>query len=1738
MADEMPDMSMFGGSAPSAAGPDMSMFQAAPSVAKPKSRLENIGRGLQGAYTEAVMNNPLAHVARAGMEAVDFGGYKQKLRDRFPGKTEQWYDQQMDKVWDKTMLGARADAKKLVSENPYPGHIVPNTAAAILGGVSPLDIIAPGVKLGKGAGAVRNYLGKQAGIGAATGAVEDVVGQGLDIGQGLTDKFDTTRLAQSTALSGALGAGLGGVHLGVTHPKFQAAVANSKAPDFVKKIFTDSADVEPDMTMFESQVGKQSNVNTPELQARQKEVFSRGSVDDINAFYDEVGGPRPGKETLDNWITTREGLGVPAAPKPDVIAAQAHRDSIKAHVDNETAKWKNAPKVNVIDDMESIPEGARKIAIKEGITPDNTVGFLGSDGEVHIFANQVKTPEAANAVLFHEALGHYGLAQRFGTKLDSTLQTLVTRNVGQFGKRVEKWVKDNPNAYGGNKLRAAEEVLAEMSQEGPLPKAIGDAVVSAIRQFARNRGLNLKYSDAEVSHILSMAHDAVINGKGRDVVANRFGGLNNYQATEFGQEPTSRQMYAGLGSQTSPLVRDEKFFTGPDGNIRYEISDHDARWDDNHSMRQAKGADLDEVLIHPELFKAYPELRQVKVVRDVSGAGDHPLLQGYLDPNTGQLHISPRAFDPRSVALHEIQHWIQFKEGFAYGGNSESMRLDNKEALNSLLNYYNRELINAQAGRLPRGAPMHGVKDTVNVLRDRRKRVKELLESSEEVKLLYKLIEEAEEKGRLLDSQIHRLEERGHKLSPNDPSYAEFSKKYLETHEVREKLFKRYQKAKEGLTGLKGRFSDLSYDMYNLLTGEVEARDVQARRNLTPGEREASAPFSSEGIKPDEMINYYPYEMVTAEDRTPTGADLTDPDLLGDIDKLKANPRFWSDPEYRQNVIELARSKTPAALGPEESNIPAASGFKSEAEARAASNRRMTPEQLQRSIDDGDVDIERLERTYDRVYSNREPDTRPDREIRRAAIDAGLSPAKVRKAKDMEDLSTRIYRAQDAAKTLDERIASLAAKEGTPDWSVRDADNARKAIADHYYILNRLYDDKSELGRALRIAKMGYTHAEMRAYKELLAEEGGTLSPLADDETLNRFLRSYKALASGNANPNGVNALVMGLKKPNWEEYLLSARTNMMLSGMSTHVTAVTDMIDGIGLDLMDSTAGLIPSLGREGLRALGFKNVKQGIHPAEVGARYWGVLRAAMEASTWVNALNTLKTGTTRQTQGGRQYARIPLLSKVGDLIAAEDQFFRAFSTNMHLYGLGVRRAVEESRAAGKKLSIDDLISQGASYARSPDQAMLREAERAAEENLLLAPNRFVTGLEAMRTSAVVGPDASTLRKGGAAAQRALSFMVNFQLPFVRTAANSLYQRVWRRTPLTFFDPHTLADLNEGGTKADIAMGRIILGTASTMLAWEAGKEIIGGEGPDNRYKRDLKMAGGYRPKSIKVEGEGGEPDRYNINQNLGNRLNPFDFNSQTATMVGSMREAFDKGANEGQIGVGMKLATYTAIKNLADNSWLGDIAKDINTFSQRGESWDDRRDQFIADQLAGFTPNLGAQIARTVDQGQPMTTVPGDLGETIENTFKSRIPGQREALPDRITPFGKPIQSGATLAGQTTILPQGNRITGGAYIEATQDPAELEILRLDDLSDKTLVTTVTRTIKIDGEPIKLNNEELSLYQATAGQRVVNAVREMMDTEDWEAMDDDEKIAWIGKMQTQVKKQTRMELFSGGEDE
>jgi hypothetical protein len=122
------------------------------------------------------------------------------------------------------------------------------------------------------------------------------------------------------------------------------------------------------------------------------------------------------------------------------------------------------------------------------------------------------------------------------------------------------------------------------------------------------------------------------------------------------------QEMAGRGLHREQIWKDTGWFQGQDGKWRFEIDDSAARF-----KRDPGGERLGNHLEHPELFQAYPELANAPFSTEPPGGS-----AGSFDRNTGTVAVDrhpPPSMGRRSVALHELQHAVQQREGFAQGSS-------------------------------------------------------------------------------------------------------------------------------------------------------------------------------------------------------------------------------------------------------------------------------------------------------------------------------------------------------------------------------------------------------------------------------------------------------------------------------------------------------------------------------------------------------------------------------------------------------------------------------------------------------------------------------------------------------------------------------------------------------------------------------------------------------------------------------------------------------------------------------------------------------------------------------------------------------------------------------------------------------------------------------------------------------------------------------------------------------------
>ena len=81
--------------------------------------------------------------------------------------------------------------------------------------------------------------------------------------------------------------------------------------------------------------------------------------------------------------------------------------------------------------------------------------------------------------------------------------------------------------------------------------------------------------------------------------------------------------------------------------------------------------DLGDVLKHSDLYKIYPQARKIKFRIEKSTPDSE--LQGSYDPETETITFYTGAVDPLGTILHEVQHWAQHKEGFAFGASPSTV---------------------------------------------------------------------------------------------------------------------------------------------------------------------------------------------------------------------------------------------------------------------------------------------------------------------------------------------------------------------------------------------------------------------------------------------------------------------------------------------------------------------------------------------------------------------------------------------------------------------------------------------------------------------------------------------------------------------------------------------------------------------------------------------------------------------------------------------------------------------------------------------------------------------------------------------------------------------------------------------------------------------------------------------------------------------------------------------------------
>ncbi len=422
-------------------------------------------------------------------------------------------------------------------------------------------------------------------------------------------------------------------------------------------------------------------------------------------------------------------------------------------------------------------------------------------------------------------------------------QMMAKENPGLFAQ-IREWLAEFAaklrRAFEGVQARSAEaQTMMQYAEELQL---MWDNALAGAAQNVRNN------AQAKANN----GNDSSENKKGKASYGGRNAKTANLDALARAEQMEERD------TDTETIRRETGWFRGMDGKWRFEIDDSgmqfrrdgDAQLLKEEGYRRLQqltekwsaeingGAKLSEserqemsqlekeyggavweekyrlrdFVKHDELFEAYPYLNRVNIAFDSLPDGN----MGYFSPRDMTIVLSDNLLGKEAdVVLHEIQHVIQKREGFTDGASPS---------------YWNTQLENGYDTRT----------------RSQRRRAAELRNELESISVnepeFFRDMTDLEgmtptvPRGKVNWDTLEQIEEDPVEWQEYDARREALEEKYgdLKVFDFGELMY-RYHEAEK--------YPDRTpRDLYYNTAGEIEARDVEARRTLTAEERRAKKP--------------------------------------------------------------------------------------------------------------------------------------------------------------------------------------------------------------------------------------------------------------------------------------------------------------------------------------------------------------------------------------------------------------------------------------------------------------------------------------------------------------------------------------------------------------------------------------------------------------------------------------------------------------------------------------------------------------------------------------------------------------------------------------------------------------------------------------------------------------------------------------------------------------------------------
>ena len=314
----------------------------------------------------------------------------------------------------------------------------------------------------------------------------------------------------------------------------------------------------------------------------------------------------------------------------------------------------------------------------------------------------------------------------------------------------------------------------------------------------------------------SITHEDINNQIAQDDMAS----ATRYSFAGENAQTTNKELLAQAKSAVESgldpeVIRQETgWFKGADGKWRFELDDSDINFKDTGSYMAShikSGVKLGDLIQADKLFNAYPDLKNITVKTSADGGI-------YYSPKTDEIFFDGGEMvdNAKGSLLHEVQHAIQQREGFAQGGSPSEFRDINR---------------------------------TEMALEGNKNRLRTLLGNNPKEATVYSEMNRLVNQYQGFDNMPAEIEQKYDSLLGE--MQGEVGRNILDLDfEIRTAQMRLREGNADILT---------AEDQYRRLAGEVEAKNVQFRLPLTEEQRKAFSPKDTQSIPDEQQRVHYGY---------------------------------------------------------------------------------------------------------------------------------------------------------------------------------------------------------------------------------------------------------------------------------------------------------------------------------------------------------------------------------------------------------------------------------------------------------------------------------------------------------------------------------------------------------------------------------------------------------------------------------------------------------------------------------------------------------------------------------------------------------------------------------------------------------------------------------------------------------------------------------------------------------------